>query len=176
MADIAGSSGALAADHIRIEEPVIDEVRPEDRALIKDVIALLECLQHPNKLCKCWTVQTLDQSYEVLATVNTAAAETEIFLEDLQTLQQLDPLRITSVSVRHVNGVPQIKLRVLGAAERVCVYTTDVIRVIKKRRLLHGRGTSQVATITGGEYAHIPVHHVHAHEVSGSGGSWWWPW
>ncbi len=117
------------------DEPDLDGVKEEDRALVRDVIALMSALQHPGQLCKGWNVNPIGTThYEVNGMIDAKQGEWEVFIEDLELLQRLDPFRVKNVSVRATGQATQLRVTVLSRTERVMVTEFDVLRVRKRRR------------------------------------------
>jgi len=125
------AQSALAAGN----EAELDGVKEEDRVLVRDVITLMSTLQHPGQLCKGWNVNPIGTThYEVNGLIDTTHGEWEVFIEDLELLQRLDPLRVKNVSVRVAGQAAQVRVTVLSRTERVMVTEFDVLRVHKRRR------------------------------------------
>lgn len=119
-----------------IESLDLDEVAPEDRNLVSDVISVLSTLQHPNKVIKGYIVSPKTRYYEVQAFIDTKNGEWEVGFEGLDVLKALDLHRVRPVTVRVTGQSAQIVVGVLRRAERVMVTEHDVIRVQRKRRWL----------------------------------------
>jgi hypothetical protein len=118
---------------ILLEEPSLDDVRPEDRNLVLDVISLLSAMQHPHKLCSYWSVKAHNARYEITATIDSKAGEWEVFFDDLDTISRLDPPRIR-ISLMSVGQVSTIKVMVQARSERCMQTETDVLRIRKRTR------------------------------------------
>ena len=122
-----------------VAEPALDDVRTEDRGLVKDVIAMLEAMQQPSLLCKGWSVKpgvspAGAHFYEVSAFIQAKNGEWEVFSDDLDLLRSVDYLRVGPVSVKVTGASAQIRARVLSRAERVMITESDIIRVRKRSR------------------------------------------
>ena len=118
---------------ILLEEPALDDVKPEDRNLVLDVISLLSAMQHPHKLCSYWNVKAHSTKYEVTATLDTKGGECEVFFDDLQAISSLDPPRV-SLSLRWSGQSAFLRVMVLARSERCMQTEVDVIRVRKRTR------------------------------------------
>ena len=116
------------------EDPELDDVKAEDRGLVRDVIAVLSAMQHPNTVIKGWVVNPKTTHYEVLGTICLKAGECEISHGDMDLLRQLDSHRVSS-SVRISPQSAQVAVRVARKSERVMVTEYDIIRVQKRSRL-----------------------------------------
>lgn len=124
-----------AAMKVFVEDPKLDEVKPEDRRLVKDVVSVMSALQYPAKVCKDWVCKTKGSThYEITGYIDTAGGEWEVFYDDLDLIRKLDYARISPVSVRVSGMSAQICVRVLSHTERVMVTECDIIRVQKRTR------------------------------------------
>lgn len=124
-----------AAMKTNVEDPELDEVKEEDRPLIKDVISMLSAMQHPVRVCKGWSVKPKGTThYEVAGFIDTKGGEWEVFYDDLDLIRKLDYARISPVSVRVSGLSAHVCVRVLSRSERVMVTECDIIRVQKRTR------------------------------------------
>ena len=124
-----------AAMKVFVEDPVMDEVKPEDHRLVKDVLSMMSALHYPDKLFKGWHVKSKGTThYEVTGCIDTSSGEWEVFYDDLDLIRKLDYARISPVSVRVSGLSAQICVRVLSQSERVMVTECDIIRVQKRTR------------------------------------------
>lgn len=121
-----------------VEDPSIDDiVKPEDQALVKDVISMLSALQHPNNICKKWTVNlkpVKTTQYEVTGLVDTKSGTWQVSYADLDLIRQLNYARIGPVYVRGTGGSVEISVTVTSTGERAMVTECDIIRVCKRTR------------------------------------------
>jgi hypothetical protein len=117
-------------------EPVLDGVLEDDRANVRNVIYVLHAL----KLCISWSVTPKNQGYEVTGSIN-SSANTEIEMRDMELIRKVDPLRVTSVSVRVLGGATPtftLAVYVLRKSEPVVLEEQDVIQIRKRRRFWSG--------------------------------------
>lgn len=127
-----------AAMKVFVEDPTMDEVKPEDHRLVKDVLSVMSALHFPDKLFKGWHVKSKGTThYEILGYIDTSGGEWEVFYDDLDLIRKLDYARITA-SVRVSGLSAQICVRVLSQSERVMVTECDIIRVQKRTRAWFG--------------------------------------
>jgi hypothetical protein len=118
-----------------VDDPELDEVKEEDRPLIKDVISVLSAMQQPARVCKGWSVKPKGTThYEVTGYIDTKGGEWEVFYDDLDLIRKLDYARISPVSVRVSGLSAQVFVRVLSRTERVMLTECDIIRVQKRTR------------------------------------------
>ena len=80
-------------------EPVLDGVLDDDRPNVRNVIYVLHAL----KLCMSWSVTPKNQGYEVTGNMD-SKVNSEIEMRDMELIRNVDPLRVTSVSVRVIGG------------------------------------------------------------------------
>lgn len=121
-----------------VEDPPIEDiVKPDDQALVKDVISMLSALQHPNNICKKWTV-TLKPvkatQYEVTGLIDTKNGTWQVSYSDLDLLRQLNYARIGPVYVKGTGTAVEISVTVTSVTERAMVTECDIIRVCKKTK------------------------------------------
>lgn len=90
-----------------VPEPTLDEVADEDKPLIQSIILAMQAVRHPEKLFRSWSVVIDPSGYLVTGMLPT---DFELNLSDLELLQAVNPLRITSVRVVQSNGSNQVKL------------------------------------------------------------------
>jgi hypothetical protein len=121
-----------------VEDPPIEDiVKTEDQALIKDVISVLSSLQHPNNICKKWTVSLKPvkvTQYEVTGLIDTKNGTWQVSYTDLDMIRQLNYARVGPVSVRGTGNSVDITVTVTSMTERAMVTECDIIRVHKKSR------------------------------------------
>lgn len=123
------------------DPPIEDVVKPEDQALVKDVISMLSALQHPNNICKKWTVNLKPvkvTQYEVTGLIDTKSGTWQVSYTDLDLLRQLNYARIGPVLVKGTGSSVEISVTVTSVNERAMVTECDIIRVHKKARWFTG--------------------------------------
>ena len=120
-------------------EPTLDGVLEEDRPTVGNVITVLRKL----KLCSAWSAISKNQGYEVIGTVDTKN-NTEVFMADMELIKTIDPLRVTSVSVRVLGGTTPtftLVVFVLRKSEPVVLEEQEVVLIRKKRLFWSGGGS-----------------------------------
>ena len=126
-----------------VEDPQIDDVvKPEDQALVKDVISMLSALQHPNNICKKWSVMlkpVKTTQYEVSGLIDTKSGTWQVSYTDLDQIRQLNYARIGPVLVKGTGVAVEISVTVTSTTERAMVTECDIIRVQKKTKWFHGK-------------------------------------
>jgi hypothetical protein len=125
------TKGVCSSSVIKLpSEPVLDGVLDEDRATVRNVIYILHAL----RLCVSWSVTPKPSGYEVVGTVDHKTTA-EVELRDLEVIRRIDPLRITSVSVRVMGGASiSLAVFVLRRSEPVVLEEQDVVQIQRKRR------------------------------------------
>ena len=131
----------LSAVQCEVTDPPLEGVQVDDRGLVRDVLSVLQALQHPSKLCKDWHVRPLTTSsktvgYDISATLDTAACDWQVHFADLDLIKQLDYARVGGVCVRGAGATVQIQVHVAARSVPVMVTQTDIIRVQKRTRWL----------------------------------------
>ena len=122
------------ADGIPFTEPDLPNVHAEDRPVVRNALyAAHATLQGANKLDN-WSIQVLEKNY-VINMYLAATADFDINLRDLQTITEVSPLRVLSVSIARV-GAASVVLKVIVANrdQPLMLTETDVVRVRKRRR------------------------------------------
>ena len=130
------ADGPPAVVRAFVENPELDEVKPEDRPLIQDVVSIISAIQHPNKLCKGWRVKPRGTThYDVVGLIDTKSEGWAVYYDDLDMIRKLDYARIGGVSVRTSGPLSaEIYVRVMSQSERVMVTECDIIRIRKRAR------------------------------------------
>ena len=108
-------------------------VQPDDRVLVRNVIACL-CTLRQQKLFHTMNVERVKNGYHVIARVS----DTEDFdfnTEDLDVLNSVSPLRVTTSSFERRRGVTQIRVRILAADQPINITETSVSHIRKRQRL-----------------------------------------
>ena len=132
---------ALAQLTIKLpSEPVLDGVHEDDRATVRNVIYVM----HAIKLCQSWSVSPKDQGYEVVGTVPTSqtGGAIEIELRDMELVRRVDPLRVSTVSVRMLGAASPLSLVVfvLRRSEPVVLEEQEMVYIQRKRKFWRGSG------------------------------------
>ena len=129
----------LSACTIKLpSEPVLDGVHEDDRATVRNVIYVM----HAIKLCQSWSVSPKDQGYEVIGTVTTSqtGGAIEIELRDMELVRRVDPLRVSTVSVRMLGAASPLSLVVfvLRRSEPVVLEEQEMVYIQRKRKFWRG--------------------------------------
>ena len=130
------ADGPPAVVKAYVENPDLDEVKPEDRPLIQDVVSVLSAIQHPNRLCRGWSVKPRGTThYDVVGHIDSKGGGWAVYYDDLDLIRKLDYARIGGVCVRALGPMSaEIYVRVMSHSERVMVTECDIIRIRKRAR------------------------------------------
>lgn len=119
-------------------EPSLDGVLEEDRATVRNVIYVL----HSFKICKSWSALPKDKGYEVVGMVDSLTCP-EIELRDLETLKSVDPLRISTITVKMIAGPPftfSVAVFIMRKSEPVVLEEQEVVSIRRKRKFWNWGG------------------------------------
>ena len=110
----------------------LDNVHVEDRVIIRNVVAAIEALKL-EKILLSWTVDVAQGCYAVNAYIadNT---DCEFSKAELDTIHDVNPLRVLSASVARVGGKLKLKVRVSDRNEPLMLTETQVLAVRKRAR------------------------------------------
>ena len=112
---------------------VLENVHPEDRVIVRNVVAALETLK-PEKILLSWTVDGPHQGvYTVNAYINDAV-DCDFSRAELDTIHDVNPLRVVSASVAREAGRLKLKVRISDRNEPLVLTETQVLSVRKRAR------------------------------------------
>lgn len=111
---------------------VLDNVHAEDQIIVRNVVAAIEALKL-EKILLSWTVDTSHGCYTVNAFINDTA-DCEFSKAELDTIHDVNPLRVLSASVARTGGKMRIKVRISDRNEPLMLTETQVLVVRKKAR------------------------------------------
>ena len=111
---------------------VLDNVHVEDRVIIRNVVAAIEALK-AEKILLSWTVDAANNAYTVNAYI-TDSFDCEFSRADLDTIHDVNPLRVMSASVARVGSKLRLKVRVSDRNEPLILTETQVVCVRKRSR------------------------------------------
>ena len=112
-------------------EPHLDAVKSDDKVLVRDVIRLIQTL----KKCTTWTTNVVPRGYEILCWINTKD-DVDITLDELDLIQQVNPLRVQFSGVRFFSATGKVALRVhiLNQSEPIMIQEQTLVRMRKRSR------------------------------------------
>lgn len=108
-------------------------VLPEDRTLVRNVIACICTLKH-QRMIHTMEVERCKSGYVVLAKISDGD-DFEFDTVDLEMINAISPLRITTSSLERRGGKLQLKIRILDGSQPVNITETSVSHIRKRCRL-----------------------------------------
>jgi len=111
---------------------VLDNVHAEDRVVVRNVVAAIEALK-TEKILLSWTADTGPGGYVVNAYINDSA-DCEFSRAELDTIHDVNPLRVLSASVARIGGKLRLKVRISDRNEPLMLTETQVLTVRKRAR------------------------------------------
>jgi hypothetical protein len=111
---------------------VLDNVHVEDRVIIRNVVAAIEALK-VEKILLSWTVDTGQGGYVVNAYI-VDGVDCEFSKAELDTVHDVNPLRVLSASVARIGGKMRVRVRVSDRNEPLMLTETQVVAVRKRAR------------------------------------------
>ena len=110
----------------------MDAVHAEDKIIVQNVIAAIEALK-VDKILLSWQVDTGIKGYVVNALINDTV-DCEFSKAELDTIHDVNPLRVLSAGVARVGGKLRLKVRVSDRNEPLMLTETQVLTVRKRAR------------------------------------------
>lgn len=111
---------------------VLDNVHPEDRIIVRNVAAAIEAVK-VEKVLLSWTVETGQGCYVLNAYIN-EAVDWEFSKAELETIHDVNPCRVMSVSVAGIGGKLRLKVRISDRNEPLMLTETQIVAVRKRAR------------------------------------------
>jgi hypothetical protein len=113
----------------------LSAVAAGDQALVKDVCAVLASVFRAGAqpAAERVAVSSNGKVYLVVASFAKGAV-VEVAKADLDTVCDVNPLRVVAASVLHDGERPHVKVKVCGFDHPVTVTDTHLVRVVRKRR------------------------------------------
>ena len=108
-------------------------VLPEDRMLVRNVMACI-CTLKQQKMMHTMEVERVKNGYHLIARI----ADGEDFdfdTADLEILNTVSPLRITTSSIERRSGKLHLRIRILDSSQPVNITETSVTHIRKRCRL-----------------------------------------
>eukprot|EP00961_Rhodomonas_salina_P220338 2979005-Rhodomonas_salina.1 len=120
---------------VEIEQPTLDEVPEDDRAIVQNVLYAILACKHPDRLCTSWSVSCTNTQYVITALL--PESDWDVSLVDLELVQSVSPLRIVSVALVFQSG-NRVKLlvKILNGKQRVQLTEGDLVVRKKKRQIM----------------------------------------
>jgi hypothetical protein len=115
---------------------VLDNVHVEDRVIVRNVVAAIEALKL-EKILLSWTVDVTQGGYAVNAYISDSV-DCEISKSELDTIHDVNPLRIISAGVARIGGKLRVRVRMSDRNEPLMLTETQVVSVRKRARWATG--------------------------------------
>lgn len=114
-------------------DPCLEGVHEEDRPIVRNVIAALELIKKA-KLFSSWTCTVARGNYIVTAFI--AEGDWEISSRELDTIYEVNPLRVLSVVVQCQAQRTSLRVRISDRNEPLMLTETQLVHVRKRSRWL----------------------------------------
>jgi hypothetical protein len=108
-------------------------VLPDDRTLVRNVIACVCTLKH-QKMIHTIEVERVKNGYHLLARI-TDGEDFDFDTVDLEVINSVSPLRITTSSIERRAGKIHLRIRILDSSQPVNITETSVTHIRKRCRL-----------------------------------------
>jgi hypothetical protein len=108
-------------------------VLPEDRTLVRNVIACI-CTLKQQKMVHTIDVERVKNGYNVLARI-ADGDDFDFDTTDLEILNSVSPLRITTSAIERRAGKLILRIRILDATQPVNITELSVSHIRKRQRL-----------------------------------------
>ena len=115
---------------------VLDNVHPEDRVVIQNVVAAIQALK-AEKILLSWTVDAANGAYTINAYISDSV-DCEFSRAELDTIHDVNPLRVLSASVARSSGKLRLRVRVSDRNEPLMLTETQIVSVRKRARWATG--------------------------------------
>ena len=111
---------------------VLDNVHAEDRVIVNNVVVAIEALK-VEKILLSWSCDVGPGCYMINAYINDAA-DCEFSKAELETIHDVNPLRVLSAGVARTAGKLRLKVRISDRNEPLMLTETQVVAVRKRAR------------------------------------------
>ena len=111
---------------------VLDNVHAEDKIIVQNVVAAIEALK-VDKILLSWTVDLGPGGYVINAYINDGA-DCEFTKAELETIHDVNPLRVLSAGLARTAGKLKLRVRVSDRNEPLMLTETQVVAVRKRAR------------------------------------------
>ena len=110
----------------------LDNVHAEDKIVVRNVVAAIEALK-AEKILLSWTVETSPGVYIVNAYISDAV-DCEFSRAELDSIHDVNPLRVLSAAVARTGGKLRLKVRISDRNEPLMLTETQVVSIRKRAR------------------------------------------
>jgi hypothetical protein len=111
---------------------VLDNVHAEDQIIVRNVVAAIESLKL-EKILLSWAVDS-NQGYYIVNAFIKDTEDCEFSKSELDTIHDVNPLRVISASVARTGGKMKIRVKISDRNEPLMLTETQVLVVRKKAR------------------------------------------
>jgi hypothetical protein len=111
---------------------ILDGCHDEDKIIIENIIRVIEHLKE-EKIFTSWKFDAKDGTYILTAYINDST-DFELLNSDLNTIQEVNPLRIIAVSTTRVDNKMAIRVRVSDRNEPIILSETQLVTLRKRAR------------------------------------------
>lgn len=118
---------------VTIDTLTLDEISDDDKPIVQNVIYSILACKHPEQLCTSWSVACTPTHYVVTGIL--PDTDYDISLVDLELINSINPLRITSISVVNANEKNKLVVKVLNKNQRLQLTEGELIITQKRRRV-----------------------------------------
>lgn len=109
-------------------------VHEEDRPVVRNVIRAIEVIK-AEKLFTSWTC-TVHKGFYII-TAYMADGDWELGLKEIELVQEVNPLRVVSVSVQYHGGRHGLRVKISDKAEPLMLTETQIVHIRKRSRWLN---------------------------------------
>ncbi len=128
-------SQTVAADRDRIrsfsDAPVLDDVEVEDRGMVELIGLVFLDSQRPRAICTQWVVDTYTHHYNIVFDL---LQGTEITDMHLQTLRDVNVVRVQRVLVGSVDGCLRVTVQLAKATHNQLITEEHLLRIVRVTR------------------------------------------
>ena len=130
-----GSSSTSQTPYICQKDTVVamDNVHPEDRIIIRNVVAAIESLK-VEKILLSWTVDSPQNGVYTVNAYISDSSDCEFSRAELELIHDINPLRVLSASVARIAGKLRLKVRVSDRNEPLMLTETQIVTMRKRAR------------------------------------------
>jgi hypothetical protein len=114
-------------------DPGLEGVHEEDRPIVRNVIASLEAIRKA-KLFTSWSCSVGKGHYIVTAYLTDT--DWELGSRELETIHDVNPLRVVSVCVQSQAKRPSVRVKISDRNEPLMLTETQLVHVRKRSRWL----------------------------------------
>lgn len=116
------------------QEPELPNVKDEDKIIVRNVLYAASYCAFDDGTVDNWNVSVEKRGYVVNMYLNNNA-DIQVTLQDLLTIEEVNPLRICNVSVvKNANSTTCVRVFVMNCDQPITLTKTDIVRVRKRAK------------------------------------------